>query len=268
MTSQRHDLIAAVDQSPAAAGNHDRAGWVGLFTPNGRIEDPVGARPHVGIREIECFYDTFIGPRDITFHRNFDIVSCATVIRDLDLEVSVSPTRSMVISAVLRYDLEITGDIVRINRLRAYWELPTMMLQFVRLGAVAVPTGITLTSSLIRNQKISGTIGFARGFRSPGRRGKAVATTFVEHVGAGRNNAADSLLRGAVTANDGELLTTDELADRLRGALVTRVIAADRTVVVSAETAQGHAVVFADIATRHAAIDRIHVVQASGAVTA
>ena len=254
MTSQQRDLIAVVDQSPAAAGSHDRAGWVGLFTPNGRIEDPVGARPHVGLREIECFYDTFIGPRDITFRRNFDIVSGTTVIRDLDLEVSVSPTRSMTISAVLRYDLEISGDIVSIDQLRAYWELPTMMLQFLRQGAIAVPAGIALTSGLIRHQKISGTFGFARGFRSSGRRGKTVATTFVEHLAGGRNNAADSLLRGAVTANDGELLTTDELADRLRGAAITRVIAAGHTVVVSTETAQGGAVVFADIATGQAAI--------------
>ena len=41
-------LLAAVERSPEAAAAHDRAGWVGLFTVDGRIEDPVGSRPHVG----------------------------------------------------------------------------------------------------------------------------------------------------------------------------------------------------------------------------
>ena len=53
---------------------HDRDGWVGLFTADGVVEDPVGSRPHRGRAEIERFYDTFIGPRDITFHRDADVV--------------------------------------------------------------------------------------------------------------------------------------------------------------------------------------------------
>jgi hypothetical protein len=61
-------LLAAVERSPEAAA-HDRAGWVGLFTVDGRIEDPVGSRPHVGQAQIGRFYDTFIGPRDIAFDR-------------------------------------------------------------------------------------------------------------------------------------------------------------------------------------------------------
>jgi Nuclear transport factor 2 (NTF2) domain len=62
-------LLAAVERSPEAAAAHDRAGWVGLFTVDGRIEDPVGSRSHVGQAQIGRFYDTFIGPRDIAFDR-------------------------------------------------------------------------------------------------------------------------------------------------------------------------------------------------------
>jgi hypothetical protein len=61
----RHDLIAAVERSPQAAAAHDRSGWVGLFTSDGRVEDPVGSRPHVGYAQTGRFFDTFIGPRDI-----------------------------------------------------------------------------------------------------------------------------------------------------------------------------------------------------------
>ncbi len=68
----RAALLAAVERSPDAAAARDRAGWVGLFTADGRIEDPVGSRPHVGHAQIGRFFDTFIGPRDITFHRDLD----------------------------------------------------------------------------------------------------------------------------------------------------------------------------------------------------
>src|SRR6188768_136978 len=100
------DMLAAVERSPAAAGAHDRDGWVALFAPDGRIEDPVGSRPHVGRAQIARFYDTFIGPRDITFHRGRDVVSGSTVIRDLTLEVKMGASVTMTIPAFLRYDLD------------------------------------------------------------------------------------------------------------------------------------------------------------------
>ena len=194
------------------------------------------ARPHIGRKQINRFRDTFIGPRDITFHRSFDI-------------------------AVLRYDLDTTGDVVKIDRLRAYWELPTMMLRFARLGTVAVPAGIALTSGLLRHQKLSGTLGFAKGFRSPGRRGKAAATTFLQHLAGGQTRGAASLLRGEITTLDGELLTVGDLADRLRGAVATRVIASGPTVVISTDTAHGRAVLFIEFAPRQSAIDNVEFTQ-------
>ena len=49
-------------------------GWA--FSPtDGFVEDPVGAGRHVGHTQIGRFYDTFIGPRQIIFHRDVDIVS-------------------------------------------------------------------------------------------------------------------------------------------------------------------------------------------------
>lgn len=102
----RQQLLAAVERSPQAAAEHDRAAWVALFTPDGRIEDPVGSRPHLGRTQIGRFYDTFIAPRDIRFHRDLDIVFGTTVLRDLELEVAMGPAVTMYIPAFLRYDLE------------------------------------------------------------------------------------------------------------------------------------------------------------------
>jgi hypothetical protein len=86
MTAVNAELVAVVERSPATTDIHDRAAWVALFTADGRVEDPYGSRPHIGHEEIGRFYDTFIGPRQIIFHRDFDVVSGATVIRDLMLE--------------------------------------------------------------------------------------------------------------------------------------------------------------------------------------
>ena len=119
-------LLAAVERSPQAAAAHDRTGWVGLFTVDGRVEDPVGSRPHAGPVEIGRFYDTFIGPRDIAFHRDLDIVRDSSVIRDLDLEVAMGSAVTMTIPAFLRYDLrEVDGE-WKVVTLRAYWELPAI----------------------------------------------------------------------------------------------------------------------------------------------
>ena len=86
----RAELLAAAEKSAVAVGAHDRRAWVGLFTPGGQIEDPVGSRPHRGGRAIERFYATFIGPRNITFHPDADVVVGNTVVRDLELEVTMA----------------------------------------------------------------------------------------------------------------------------------------------------------------------------------
>ena len=51
----REDLLAAVERSPQAFTVHDRNGWVGVFTADARVEDPVGSQPHVGHEQIYRF---------------------------------------------------------------------------------------------------------------------------------------------------------------------------------------------------------------------
>ena len=80
---------------------------MGLFTADGRIEDPFGSRPHVGRSEIASFYDTFIGPRQITFHRDLEIIAGTTVIGDLTLDVMMGPSVRMMIPVFMRYDLPV-----------------------------------------------------------------------------------------------------------------------------------------------------------------
>jgi Nuclear transport factor 2 (NTF2) domain len=264
-------LLAAVERSPQAAAAHDRTGWVGLFTADGRIEDPVGSRPHVGHGDIGRFYDTFIGPRDIVFHRDLDIVHGTAVIRDLDLEVAMGSAGSavtMTIPAFLRYDLRETNSEWKIAQLRAYWELPSMMLQFLRNGLSAAPAGIQLSQGLIRNQRLRGTAGFAAGFRRVGSRRKDLVDTFVAAVGAADKQAAQRTLSSdaAITFGDGEaaeIVAIASLVARCPGAAASKLIAAGSTVAVSITSQHGRGVVFADVAWRRNEIRRVRYFPAS-----
>ena len=256
---QREDLLAAVERSPQAVTVHDRDSWVGVFTTDARVEDPVGSQPHVGYEQIYRFYDTFIGPRDIKFHRDLDIVFDTVVLRDLELEVSMGSTVTMYIPAFLRYDLREANGHWRIAELRAYWELPAMMLQFLRTGSRAASPALQLSRGLVANQGLRGTAGFMAGFRRVGARHKKLAETFLGAVVRKDQPAALRALSptAPITLGDNDPLDLAELVEQLDGASWTKVISAGRTVAVSLNSGHGRGIIFADVAWRANAINQI-----------
>jgi hypothetical protein len=252
-------LLAAVERSPQAAAAHDRDGWVGLFADDGRVEDPVGSRPHTGPVEIGRFYDTFIGPRDIVFHRDLDIVLGSSVVRDLELEVAMGASVTMRIPAFLRYDLSQVDGEWKIASLRAFWELPAMVLQFLGNGVAALPAGIQLSQGLMRNQRLRGTAGFVAGFRRVGARQKTLVDTFVNALGRrDRFTALQALSSGAaITFGDHEATELGRLIERCPGATATKLIAAGSTVVASIASPEHRGILFADVARRGTGIRRV-----------
>jgi hypothetical protein len=255
----RDDLLAAVERSPQAFTVHDRDAWVGVFTGDARVEDPVGSQPHIGYDQIYRFYDTFIGPREIKFHRDVDIVNGQTVLRDLELEVAMGPGVTMFVPAFLRYDLrEVNGD-WQVARLRAYWELPAMILQFLRSGTGAVVPALKLSRGLLGNQGLRGTAGFMAGFRRVGARHKKLVETFLAAVARGDKSAAlRTLSPGAtITLAYDDPLDIAELAEQLQGATWTKVIGAGATVTAAVNTKHGRGILFAEVAWRGNAINQI-----------
>jgi hypothetical protein len=185
MAFTRADMLATAERSLEAAGAHDRDGWVGLYTANGSVEDPVGSQPHVGTAAIARFYDTFIGPRDIACHPDVDIVAGTTVIRDLELAVTMASTLTMRIPAYLRYDLESHDGELNVAALQAFWELPAMAGQFLRSGVRALPAGAGLAKTLLTNQGLAGTLGFLGGFSGIGSGGKGHFARFLDDACGG-----------------------------------------------------------------------------------
>ena len=67
--------------------------------------------------QIGRFYDTLISPRQLIFHRDFDVVSGVTVVRDLTLEVIMAPDVTLNVPTHLRYDLRESDGEWAIERL-------------------------------------------------------------------------------------------------------------------------------------------------------
>jgi hypothetical protein len=259
MAAADTELLAAVERSPAFTDAHDRSGWTGLFGVDGCVEDPYGSRPHVGSVQIGRFYDTFIGPRQIIFHRDADLVVGASVVRDLMLEIVMAPGVHLNVPMHLRYDLAPSdGDWV-IERLRAHWELTAMMAQMLRHGAKSLPVSLRLGAELLRNQGVGGTAGFIAGFRRPGRRRRRRVERFLDAAVAGDQlTARRAVARGAaITVGAKTPMVVGELVERLRGGRWRKVIAAGDTVSASVYTRAGRAVIFCQIPSAATGITRI-----------
>jgi hypothetical protein len=248
MAAVEAELLAVVERSPAATDAHDRSGWVGLFSPDARVEDPYGSRAHTGADEIGRFYDTFIGPRQIVFHRDADVAVGTAVVRDLMLEIVMTAEVVLEVPMHLRYNLRASGDDWEIERLRAHWELPTMVGQMLRHGLKSVPVSLRLGAGLLRNQGIAGTVGFVTGFRRPGRRQKRSAAAFLDAITAGDEVSARRALnrRAVVTVGEQMPLSIGELIHHMRGGRWFKMIAAGDTVSASVDTPGGRGVVFCE----------------------
>ena len=249
MNATRTELLAAVERSPRAAGARDRDGWIGLFTADATIEDPVGSRPHRGRPQIERFYDTFISPRDITFHPRTDVVAESTVLRDVTLEVRMGESVTMMIPAYLRYDLD---DELRIRRLQAFWELPAMARQFASNGAAALPAGAALARALLRNQGRSGAAGFLAGFGGVGSRAKGLFGALLDDACVGDEIAVRRRLHDSaeITAGDTHRIGTSDLTALLRGARWDGMVRAGQFVAARVERAESRGVILGEVHPR------------------
>ncbi len=259
MAAVNAELLAVVERSPTATDAHDRSGWVGLFTADARIEDPYGSRPHVGTEQIGRFYDTFIGPRQIIFHRDVDIAAGPAVVRDLLLEIVMGPGLTVDVPMHLRYDLRAVDGDWAVERLRAHWELPTMVAQMLRNGVKSLPVSVRLGGELLRNQGLGGTAGFMTGFRRLGSDEKHCVAKFLGAAITGDEMTVRHTLERSGTISFGEdtPMAVGEFIDAVHGGRWTKMIAAGDTVSTSVNTPAGRAVVFCEIAGATSGITRV-----------
>jgi SnoaL-like domain len=260
-TASAAELLAAVEASPRAVAAHERDAWVGLFAPAARVCDPVGSRPHTGRAAIERFYDTFIGPREITFHPDVDIVVGTTVVRDLDIEVRMASTLTLRVPTYIRYDVEGDHDEAKIAALSAFWELPAMVGQFLRSGIRAAPAGLQLAKDLMTNQGFTGTLDYLGGLQGTGIGGKRLFTRFLDAACAGDEVGMRRRLASEIRISSGDdvQLSAGDLRKHLSGARWRKMIASGRFVVVAIERAGQRSVLFGEVGSESGVITRIRV---------
>lgn len=204
MSVNNADCLALVERSPEAVAAHDKAGWVALFARYNLVEDPVGSAPHItGIYDARTgyrgrdglgrFYDTFIAPNTIRFHVDRDILNGLHVVRDLTIEIAMSPRVTVRVPAHLLYELTVEDDALKIFRLAAHWELAPMLRQQMASGWPFLAVGCASAARLLRHQGVRGMVGFMRALSGVGAAGKAQLERFARYFNAANGPGLEAL---------------------------------------------------------------------------
>ncbi len=207
------DLFAPVLRSPELVNRHDKEGWLALFTPDGTIEDPVGAGVYQGRERQSAFWDAFIAPNRVTFLPRREHASGDTVIRYVTIS-SVTPVgdEPFALPAIVEY--RVRGE--RIASLRAFWEPSRAVSWHAGQGARGLfgltKHGLRMTGGL----GLGSALAFSRALKPSvsKREGTALAERLAR--AAGSRSEWLELTRGAdvrVSSPSGELLDAEHAFD-------------------------------------------------------
>lgn len=188
MMFSREQKLAHINKSPESVALHDKGRWLSIFSPNSIVEDPVGSTPHVsgtydkknkhGVKgKLSRFYDTFIQPNNIVFDVARDVVCEDHVVRDLTVNIDMSGVKVSVPMHLL-YELVEEDEELKIRRLAAHWELMPMVSQLMSKGTSALPVMTTLSKLMMKNQGLSGSMGFMAGLTMLTNKDKQVVEAF------------------------------------------------------------------------------------------
>jgi len=202
--------LALAEQSPQAVAEHDKAAWLDLFARYNLVEDPVGSAPHVGGTydqrqgyrgrgRLERFYETFIAPNSIRFDVHQDMVCGLHVMRDITIEITMSPDVVVRVPVHLLYELTQDEGELKIFRLAAYWELWPMLKQQLASGLPFLKIGWASGARMMHYQGMSGIAGFMRGLSSVGARGKEQVNRFAQYFNSRDTDAMQGLFSRPVT---------------------------------------------------------------------
>jgi hypothetical protein len=246
--------LALAEQSPQAVAEHDKGAWLDLFARYNLVEDPVGSAPHVGGSydqrqgyrgrgRLERFYETFIAPNSIRFDVHQDIVCGLHVMRDITIEITMSPDVMVRVPVHLLYELTPEEGELKIFRLAAHWELWPMLKQQVASGLPFLKVGWASGARMLRYQGMSGIAGFLRGLSSVGSRGKEQVARFAQYFNTGDARAMEGLFSRPVAGVNFPLASaTLAPADCIaQGGTMTfsKVLAAGNVVSVTVDYSKG-----------------------------
>lgn len=175
-----NDFVTAIKE-------HDKVKFLSLFSKNSAVEDPVGIEPYKDREEddpsrIEIFYDTNLAESDVTFISHEDIICGMDVVRDAVVKISPEPGVVISVDAYSFYQLTLEDGRVKMNYLRAFWEMDSMNEQMMDFGITGIKIYMAMTWNVIKNQGFSGMTGFLKGMTGIHEEGKESVNSFVEAV--------------------------------------------------------------------------------------
>jgi steroid delta-isomerase len=122
-----HPARDASLRSMEAVEAGDREGWLGLFAAEAVVEDPIGESPldpsgrgHRGRDAIATFYDTVIGPNEVTFRIDQSWAAGDEVANVGTITTKMGDGTVVHTDGVFTYRVNENGEVVA---LRAYWEM-------------------------------------------------------------------------------------------------------------------------------------------------
>ena len=137
----------------------------------------------------------------------------------------MAPDVRLMVPTFIRYDLQAAESGWQIASLRAYWELPVMVTEFLQHGLKSVPVSFDCAPPCCAIKVF--------------REVRATCRRFADRAGSGKRLVEQALSDG-------------QLRDDLRNCQWRKVIAAGTTVAASVTTPSGRGVVFAEM--EHGAI--------------
>ena len=113
---------------------HNKAGWLGLFSEDAIIEDPIGVSPideagkgHRGVAAREAFWENNIANSDIkiVIHQSYAAgLECANIVTLNTILTFGGKTYSQEVNGIFTYQVNEAEQLVA---LRGYWEVDEMM---------------------------------------------------------------------------------------------------------------------------------------------
>ena len=114
--------------------SHNKAGWLGLFSEDAIIEDPIGVSPideagkgHRGVAAREAFWENNIANSDIkiVIHQSYAAgLECANIVTLNTILTFGGKTYSQEVNGIFTYQVNEAEQLVA---LRGYWEIDEMM---------------------------------------------------------------------------------------------------------------------------------------------
>lgn len=254
----REALIASVNKSPQAVAVHDKKAWMEIFARYNIVEDPIGSAPQVsglfdarsGVRgkgPLSRFYDCFIAPNGIRFHVDQDLVCGFHVLRDITMEVTLSPKVVLKVPMHALYELVDEDGELKVLHLSAHWELMPMLKQQMSFGLASLGVGLALGRRMIQELGWRDTLAFLGAVRNIGSHGKRVAQDFIDAFNkrdfAGMHSQLASSFSGLcwpAQACAGDLEQLQALPGKL---VLTKVLAAGNYITASFELMDGDRIV-------------------------